>query len=142
MVQPVLESRFDYKGFPCAVLFMSGCYRCGYVGIPKDNKWYKKDMGEIPVDCHGGITYADSKLYHQNDKDKWWIGFDCAHCFDGYDLETAEKYFGSDEKWEKQFSLMRDYYITMNEEHRAQTLEDCKEECRQIVEQLLKESEE
>lgn len=36
------ETRFLYKGFPCVVLFMPGGYRCGYVGLPKENKYYGK----------------------------------------------------------------------------------------------------
>ena len=29
-MEPVLECKFDYKGYPCVVLFMPLGYRCGY----------------------------------------------------------------------------------------------------------------
>nr|DAJ33235.1 MAG TPA: hypothetical protein [Herelleviridae sp.] len=29
------------------------------------------------------------------------IGFDCAHCFDGYDIEIAEQYFGEEPDFKK-----------------------------------------
>ena len=31
-MKPILECKFDYKGYPCVVLFMPLGYRCGYVG--------------------------------------------------------------------------------------------------------------
>ena len=58
---------------------MPGGYRCGYVGLPKGNKFYGKSCEKIPVVCHGGITYAQKYLVGQDDKDTYWIGFDCAH---------------------------------------------------------------
>lgn len=32
----VEEKRFEYRGYPCVVLFMDMGHRCGYVGIPAD----------------------------------------------------------------------------------------------------------
>ncbi len=29
-MKPVLETKFEYKGYPCVVLFMPRAYRCGY----------------------------------------------------------------------------------------------------------------
>lgn len=37
-MKPVLETKFEYKGYQCVVLFMPGAYRCGYVGIPNSHK--------------------------------------------------------------------------------------------------------
>lgn len=36
------ESKFDYKGFTCVVIFQGMGHRCGYVAIPK---------GHPPVQC-------------------------------------------------------------------------------------------
>ena len=41
MVDPIVEKRFEYKGYPCVILFMPMCYRCGYVGL-KRGVAYKK----------------------------------------------------------------------------------------------------
>jgi hypothetical protein len=82
MLKIVQETRFDYKGFPCVVLLMHMGYRCGYVGLPKGHKYYGKDYNDIPVGCHGGLTYGCEQLHFQTDKDMWWIGFDCYHACD------------------------------------------------------------
>lgn len=57
MAMPKLEKQFEYKGFPCVILFMPTGYRCGYVGIPKEVKIDIDNIG-----CHGGITY-NSDIY-------------------------------------------------------------------------------
>lgn len=108
MVIPKLEKQFEYKGFPCVILFMPTGYRCGYVGIPKD---VKIDIDSIG--CHGGITYNRDYLYHQERKDLCWIGFDCAHCFDGYDVETAKKLFSDEEGVMKQIDSLEAQVISL-----------------------------
>lgn len=82
MGRPIVEERFEYKGFPCVVLFQSLGFRTGYVGLPKGHKYYGKHYDLIPVDCHCGLTYGDYNLCGQVDKDTYWIGFDCGHCCD------------------------------------------------------------
>ena len=92
MTTPKQEKQFEYKGFPCVILFMPMGYRCGYVGLPKENKYYGKSYDDIPIGSHCGLTYASRKLHAQNDTDKWWIGFDCGHCCDGYDVEKLKNF--------------------------------------------------
>jgi hypothetical protein len=104
-MKPVLETKSTYKGYPYVVLFMPGAYRCGYVGVPYSHKLAKKSVDKLShLICHGGVTYAKSHLYNCDDKDTWWIGFDCAHCFDGYDVDAAKQYFGDDPDFKKFFS--------------------------------------
>lgn len=143
MANPVQEKRFEYKGFPCVILFMPIGYRCGYVGLPKGNKYYGKDYDEIPINCHCGLTYSDSGLHNQDDTDIWWIGFDCGHCCDGYDVETAKKLFADNESVLRQILMYEHtgYYATCNKENPVRTLEYCMEQCKSIVDQIL-ESEE
>lgn len=138
MDRPVVEERFEYKGFPCVVLFMPMGFRNGYVGLPKGHKYYGKEFDFIPVGCHCGLTYSDNSLHHQTDTDIWWIGFDCGHCCDGFDLKKLDEYFGN--RIENQ--IMRDYQKMINEEHEFRTVEYVKENCKGIVDQLLEESEE
>ena len=101
-MEPVLETKFEYKGYQCVVLFMPRAYRCGYVGIPNSHKLAKKSVDDLGyLDCHGGVTYSEPFLHDCDDDDIWWIGFDCAHCFDGYDIETAEQYFWEEPGFKK-----------------------------------------
>ena len=92
-----VETRFEYKGYPCVVIFQRMGHRCGYVGLPKGHKYYglEEFMSEplCDIECHWGLTYSRNYLVGQDDKDTWWIGFDCAHCTDLNDYETALKYF-------------------------------------------------
>lgn len=132
MAIPVQGERFEYKDYPCVVLFMPMAYRCGYVGIPKDMK-----VDVDSVDCHGGITYCSTELYHQTDADVMWIGFDCGHCFDGFDLEKADEYYKDSKEAKKLLQTMREYHQMINAKHEFRTLEYVKEECKKIVEQII-----
>lgn len=64
---------------------------CGYVILKEDNKFYKKNYDDIPVQVHGGLTFSDE---YENE---WMIGFDCAHHDDitpGSDYENLS-YMGT-----------------------------------------------
>lgn len=53
-----------------------GGHLCGYICL-ENHPCDFETRDEIPVDCWGGITYAEKE------KDgKYWIGFDCAHSGD------------------------------------------------------------
>lgn len=141
MLHPKQETRFEYKGFPCVVLFMPMGYRCGYVGLPKENRYYKKKYDDIPVDCHCGLTYSENHLFGQGDKDTWWIGFDCGHFCDGADKETFEKYY-MDELKSKAVdteiaSVISTYMMfELYSEYPVRTQEYAECECRKIVDQI------
>ena len=109
MAMPKLEKQFEYKGFPCVILFMPTGYRCGYVGIPKEVKIDIDNIG-----CH-------------------------AHCFDGYDVETAKRLFSDNEKAIKEIIVLenRGYFAVCNEDNPIRTLDYCEEECKKIVNQVV-----
>lgn len=97
-----IEGGGKYKGYEYLITFTDMGTRCGYVAIPpehKGNEW--STIGEPDISCHGGVTFLDDDHYAKRllgdhpCKDKW-IGFDCAHGGDRFDVETAEKYFGAD----------------------------------------------
>ena len=72
-------------GFLCVILLIRNSHRCGYVGVPKGHKLYKKDYtenGKIEnLDVHGGVTFSDFLLPGE---DYWFFGFDCAHTGDAF----------------------------------------------------------
>lgn len=142
MINPILEERFEYKGFICVVLFQGSGHRCGYVGIPKTNEYYNVDYNEIPVSCHGGLTYSRSYLALNDDSDIWWIGFDCAHWNDAKDYMSARKYFADDEEALKIINLLETSDMRYPTGGTVRDLSYCKNECIGIVNQLLEESEE
>lgn len=141
MLYPKQEIRFEYKGFPCVVLFMPMGYRCGYVGLPKENKYYGKKYDNIPVECHGGLTYSEHRLFGQDDKDTWWIGFDCGHYCDGIDKDTFNKIYEKElltmDPFEAKVHMINfDCVWEMCCEYPVGTLEYAEDECRKIVDQI------
>ena len=71
---------FDYKGFKVVIkrmMFFGGQLN-GYVRIPKGHKFYDKGYDDIPIECHGGLTFAGDL---EEDGD-FYVGFDTAHHMD------------------------------------------------------------
>lgn len=137
MSHPVQETRFDYKDYPCVVLFQPMGFRCGYVGIPKTHHCYYKEYDDIPVDCHCGLTYANDRLFGQKDLDTWWIGFDCGHCCDAYDVPKMKEYFADDEAVQHIIKINEaNGYYDIFADLEVRSLEYCIEQCKKIVDQL------
>lgn len=63
---------------------------CGYVHLTPDNDYFGYEYDQIPVNCHGGLTYASE---HNNE---WVIGFDCAHYGDLQPFYTDMEIYGND----------------------------------------------
>jgi hypothetical protein len=64
-------------------------YRCGYVQVSK-----RLPINTASINCHGGITYANKEApspLEIDNKDKRYIGFDCAHAFDTTDFWTVDR---------------------------------------------------
>jgi hypothetical protein len=65
---------------------------CGYVGVPEGHPLFGKgwDAPECEaIAVHGGLTYGNAcagnvcHVPQPGEPDHvWWLGFDCAHCFD------------------------------------------------------------
>lgn len=128
---PITETRFEYEGFPCVVLFMPLGHRCGYVGVPKTHPAYGNNYDTLDIDCHGGLTYTERYLQNQDDIETWWIGFDCCHYNDASDKEAMQKYFP--EIYEK---LKNTNYYDCAEGCSVRSFEYVKNQCCMIVEQL------
>lgn len=126
----VQEARFEYKGFPCVVLFRTPGYRCGYVGLPKGTV-----INTDSIDCHGGITYSNNSLYLPEDNGMFWIGFDCCHSCDDYDVKKAKELFANNKN---ELELIKTYMnIGYHIGSNFKTLDYVKKECKKIVDQYL-----
>jgi len=85
-------------GLPCLIVRGPMGALCGYVGVPEGHPAHGKDYGDIDVQCHGGLTFADSchggeesrGICHKPEAGEpdhvWWLGFDCAHSGDMYHM--------------------------------------------------------
>lgn len=73
-----------------------GTHPTAYIKIPKENKYYGKDMGEINLDVNGGVTYSEEGLNISDNQriEGWFIGWDYAHYGDytGFELLVPEQY--------------------------------------------------
>ena len=80
-----------------------GSHPTAYVKIPENHKYYKKDICEIDVNVHGGITYSGNHLYIENNQkiEGWFIGWDYAHWGDymGYEEKFPMKLRTGGKKW-------------------------------------------
>lgn len=71
--------QFEFGGYTCIIAAYMAHYN-GYVVLTKESKYYGVDYNDIPIECHGGLTYSN----YDQDKN-WEIGFDCAHFDDLYE---------------------------------------------------------
>jgi hypothetical protein len=85
-------------GYDCLILrsTVAGAL-CGYVAIKRGHPYYEKDFMDdsIDVEVHGGLTYSNycqGHICHKKDdvEPVWWLGFDCAHCYDLMPKITTE----------------------------------------------------
>ena len=117
-------------------------FRCGYVGLKEGNAYYGKHYDDIPVDCHGGLTYSEGLLPVLEDswdnKDLWWIGFDTGHFGDGYDLDAAIRLFKEYPETVQSIKAFRKVKqgSPLLDRGTVRTLEYCKNECLRIISQV------
>jgi hypothetical protein len=99
----------EETGLPCLAVRGPGGHWCGYVGVPEGHPYFEKDYDDCTVDVHGGLTFADhcqevesecTGVCHKpgdGEQDNvWWLGFDCAHC---YDLSPTSESFRRQLGW-------------------------------------------
>ena len=86
----ILDKGF-FKDYEYIILSL-GSHPCAYVCIDSNNPFYNQDYDDIPIDVHGGLTFADNTLYRvlqysekykcdtlQTIKRDWIIGWDYGH---------------------------------------------------------------
>lgn len=50
-------------------------FRSVYIELPQNHPYYGRDYNDVPIDCHGGLTYSGPL----NGDGKYWIGWDCMY---------------------------------------------------------------
>lgn len=93
-INPKIIAKGNFFGYDFYVLNL-GTHPCCYVRIPVGHKYYDVDYNDVPVYCHGGLTYGERHLFDLTDED-YFIGWDYAHAgdFTGYDMKFG---FGSED---------------------------------------------
>ena len=94
------RKEWEAYGFKCLVLDSPFQSFNGYVALTKKHPCYGLDYDDIPVNVHGGLTYADyggEEIKEEGvlweNPELYWIGFDTAHLGDwvGYAPERGGK---------------------------------------------------
>lgn len=120
-----IEWRDEDTGYPCLMLRNRFGAWCGYVGLPPGHPWHGESYDDLPVQVHGGLTFASGcdddpsvdpaeRVCHVPEEgepaDVWWLGFDCGH---GDDLMP-----GIDRRyWPFRDVTYRDVSYVQNEVH-------------------------
>ena len=77
-----------------------GWYPCCYLGIPLNHPLTNKNYNDIPLQCHGGLTFGkvgeDGSLLPSG---KYWLGWDYGHCDDYVRFLSHSGYTVTGKKW-------------------------------------------
>ena len=88
----VVEHQEIYKDYHLVVVF-NNAFRCGYVGLKVGHKLEDKHYDDVDFEVHGGLTYSSiANEKWAKEGYRWYFGFDCAHLYDGVDIESMKKY--------------------------------------------------
>jgi hypothetical protein len=140
-VQPeiIVEGGGTYKEFEYLVVLNHNAHRCGYVAIPKEHPAYNAgSYDDIDVEVHGGLTFfSEPHIVESTCEDKW-AGFDAGHAYDGHDIDAHERYFGSDDSFQKYMRSRPDYYPIMYEGTVIRDFDYMESECKRMIDQLEK----
>lgn len=106
------------------IIISLGTHPCAYVGVKANHPLFGIDYDEmyekeIDISVHGGVTYTSSEVVGIT-LDRWWIGWDYAHSGDlcDYSKSISLNIYKDDKKW---------------------TLEEIKEDVKDVITQLEKE---
>lgn len=97
-----------YKGYEFFIISY-GTHPCAYVKIPQNHPYYNKFYDDLPVSCHGRLTYSgfglldNAEFRHMiTDDNAYYIGWDYAHLgdYNVYRLDyLRNEFFNDGYKW-------------------------------------------
>ena len=106
--KPEMLAEGIYENFHYAIVSY-GSHPCAYIELPENHKYYGKDYNDIPIDCHGGLTYSsgDGIIFPTSDehhRNGYWIGWDYAHYTDYYYSACCYFYLLDESIYQKQWT--------------------------------------
>lgn len=78
---------------------------CAYIGVPEGHPLAGFDYDDLPLSCHGGLTFSSMGDGHYRPKGFYWYGWDYSHSGDYafyYDKEPLKElgaHHQDDRKW-------------------------------------------
>lgn len=82
----IVEREFEHAGYKCVVVFRDTGYRCGYVGVPKESKLYRKSYTD-------DSDMAIEEIYNKPIGKRGIIPWFCACLDDKKEKISLELYF-------------------------------------------------
>lgn len=132
MEELIIEKHTVVNGLDVIITFNIAGFRCGYVGVPSDNKYYRESNDAINSELSFGAecTYADFMPFNGFDPNLWYIGFDCGHCYNGFDEQSYRKYFP-----DRRIPLHTEFMLG-----KPEMVDDVYRTCIQLVQDILESS--
>lgn len=89
--ETMIERTIQYEGYEGQVEMQPLGWRTGYVFIPEEHPLYGclEEKAERNIICHGGVTFVGMRK-DEGGKERFAIGFDCAHYGDTPDRWTTD----------------------------------------------------
>lgn len=73
----------DWMDDGIRILILRGPFHpCVYLGIPEKHPLAGYGYDDVPIQCHGGLTFADYGDGKWRPKGYYWFGYDYGHCDD------------------------------------------------------------
>lgn len=81
------------------IVLRGPCSLCAYVGVPNDHPLAGMNYDDMPVECHGGLTFAGNMK--ELPAERYWYGWDYAHAGDlsFYDVVRHNSPFRDSTAW-------------------------------------------
>lgn len=106
---------------------------CAYIGIPLEHPLAGQDYDDLPIDCHGGLTFSGSgndDVYRP--EGFWWYGWDYGHagdkCFYDLDFDLGTSRSG-DTGWLVEDIIKDSWSAKYDMEHLIKLAEGIRERC-------------
>ena len=64
------------------IIMRGPCSLCAYVGIPESHPLAGHSYDDLPIECHGGLTFSQLGGKKEWPSGCWWYGWDYTHCDD------------------------------------------------------------
>lgn len=115
--EPLVLASGTENGYNYYVL-SQGTHPTAYVELPKESPYFGAEYDDVPVECHGGLTYGRPYLHTvaTEDEGRYFVGWDYAHYMD---------YVGYSERFNFNTRFERRY-----------TTDDCVKDCIDVIKQL------
>jgi hypothetical protein len=81
------------------IIMRGPCSLCAYVGLPVAHPLAGMSYDDLPVNCHGGLTFSREGGVSNFPAGFWWYGWDYAHCDDRAFYDRSRLARGDEKEW-------------------------------------------